>query len=77
MLAVVVVKVTYMVDAAGTVEPAPEQDPIRLEAEETELGVLPPDAAPVKPGFDVLVLGRALAPEGKPVPQMTGAAGGG
>jgi hypothetical protein len=71
MLAVVVVKVAYAVDAAGTVGLAPEQDPIRLEAEETELGVLPPDAAPVKPGFDVLILGRAVAPEGKPAPRMT------
>jgi len=71
MLAVAVVKVAYTVDGAGAVRVAPDQEPVRIEAEETDLGVLPPDAAPVKPGFDVLVLGRALAPEGKPVPTMT------
>jgi hypothetical protein len=71
MLAFVVLKVAYTVTGAGEVRLAEEQEPFRYEAEETDLGVLPPDTAPVKPGIDVLLLGRALAPQGKPVPRMT------
>ncbi len=71
MLAVVVLKVTYLVEPGGALRLAPEQVPVTLESVETELGVLPPDAAPIKPGFDVMVLGRAVPPEGKPVPAMT------
>ncbi len=70
MLAFVVLKVSYAVSDAGEIRLAPEQDPFRFEAEETDLGVLPPDTAPVKPGVDVLVVGRALAPQGKPMPRM-------
>ncbi len=70
MLGVVVVKVTYEVAPDGSLRPAAEQLPIRREAEETGFGVEPPDTAAQKPGCDLFVFGRAVAPGGAPATGM-------
>jgi hypothetical protein len=69
-LAIVVLKVTYGIGDDGEATVADEQLAIRREIEETELGPVPDDAAVQKPGFDVLVLGTARSPEGRPVTEM-------
>lgn len=62
MVAAVVLKVSYQVDADGSLGLAPEQAPVREEDEETSVGTLRADNAPRKTRFDVAVYGSAYAP---------------
>jgi len=70
ILAMVVAKATYKVGADGslTVDDNPVQ--VLLEPMETPFGTLPNDIAPQKKGVDLLVLGQAYAPGGKPADKM-------
>lgn len=71
-IGMIVAKATFTFGEDG-VEPD-TQDPYALfdEDEETELGLLPADLLPRRdPAFEVVLLGVAHAPEGRPVPSMT------
>jgi hypothetical protein len=69
MLASVVAKATYRVEADGrVVRDVADPVPIAKGPLKTEFGDLPPDVAPRKEGVDVLALGRAYAPGGRPAP---------
>ena len=67
----VLLKATYEI-REGRLEPATEAPwPIHLEPLKTPYGTFPAEIAPRKPRTDVLVLGRAKAPRGEAVRQMT------
>lgn len=68
-----VAKATYRIEPDGTTVPE-EEDPYPIFAgeEETDLGNLPPDILPrADSAFEVIVLGKAYAPHGKPLPALT------
>jgi hypothetical protein len=71
LLAVCILKVTYDVREDGSLRLAEDQLQVLTEPEEGELGWMPADTAPRKPGFDVFALGHARPPEGGPVSSMT------
>jgi hypothetical protein len=65
-------KATYQFDPTGRVE-LETQDPVPLfiEDEETPLGVAPADLEPRRDrAFEVIVLGHAYAPSGRPVDEL-------
>jgi hypothetical protein len=70
ILAMVVAKATFRVAENGEVNQ--DDDPIAVlrEPMETPFGILPADIAPQKSGVDLLVLGQAHAPGGKPTDKM-------
>ncbi len=70
LMAVVVLKVTYKIGANGALSIDEEQIPLSYQEEKTELGILPMDFACQKPGIDLMVLGKAYAPLGRPVKKM-------
>lgn len=65
-------KATYRFTLDGEVEPELDEPvPLFPKDEETELGLLPGDRLPHDgPGFEVILLGRAHALSGAPVPRM-------
>ena len=65
-------KATFCVEEDGSVGLDRENPlPLLLQDEETELGLLPRDNLPRwDDAFEVILLGKAHAPNGKPVPQM-------
>lgn len=71
LLAICILKVTYEVGEDGSLRLAEEQLPVMTEPEEGDLGWIPSDTAPQKPGFDIFALGHARHPEGRSVPSMT------
>lgn len=66
-------KATFRFDERGSVERVDDEPvPIFTSDEKTPLGLLPRDDLPQGgPAFEVMLLGCAHAPRGKPVPQMT------
>jgi hypothetical protein len=71
LLAICVVKITYDILPDGSLRLSEEQLPVATAPEDSDLGWVPSDAVPRKPAFDVLVLGHARDPGGRPVPSMT------
>jgi hypothetical protein len=69
----IVAKATYRFDAAGPLDLVAD-DPVPLFEKDTptELGLLPRDDLPRRgPQFEVILLGKAHAPGGKPAEKMT------
>ncbi len=71
----IVLKGTFAIEPDQPGRPAEEQEPIAFapELSETERGALPvrdDDLAPFKPRTDVLLIGRAHAPGGKPAAEF-------
>ncbi len=73
----VIVKRSYRVTAAGTCERLEQDRPLRLIDEywdggdaESSTVQFESEVAPFKPATDVVVIGKAHAPGGAPVPQM-------
>lgn len=71
LLAVCVLKVTYDIREDRSLCLAEDQLPVLTEPGEGDLGWMPADTAPQKPGFDVFAMGHAHHPEGTAVPSMT------
>jgi hypothetical protein len=70
MLAIVACRMSCLISDDGRLTLQDIQDPVRVQPVESPLGLLEDDAAPVKPLVDVVVLGEAFAPRGKPVREM-------
>ncbi len=72
MLATVIVKVAYTFDGSGKLQRLAAGEVDILEGpQETELGLVPGDHVPYRPGVDLYVLGHAHAPGGRPTRTMT------
>lgn len=74
--ATVVVKGTFVTDARGTMQLAPQQRPLVYVDEhygdpERSAICYESEFAPIKRATDVLVVGKAIAPEGEAVPRLT------
>ena len=71
--AIITAKATFRVDGAGGVTVDREDPlPVRDADEPTELGLLPSDALPrCNAAFEVMVLGKAYAPQGVPTRFLT------
>ena len=70
ILAMVVAKATFRVAENGEAKLDDDPVPVLREPMETPFGILPIDMAPQKGGVDLLVLGQAYAPGGKPADKM-------
>lgn len=70
LLAMVVAKATYQVADTGEIQPVEDPIPVLEEQLETPFGILPNDIAPQKRGVDLLAMGQAYAPGGKPTDKM-------
>ena len=70
--AIITAKATFKVGHGGDVVLDREQPlPVLDQDQPTELGLLPSDALPrCDPAFEVMVLGKAYAPQGVPVPYL-------
>lgn len=71
LMAILVVKASYVVEADGRVVVDPNPIPLCEADAETPLGTMDGDYAPVKEKVDVMVFGQAYAPKNQPVSQMT------
>ncbi len=72
LMAIVVLKATFKVSPDGSVSSDKEdQIPLQEGPQETPLGLIEGDYAPIKEYADVVILGKAYAPDGEPVPKMT------
>jgi hypothetical protein len=66
-----IAKASFHVDGQGQVVLSPDPFGVLAEDEETELGVLPADTHPREgTELEVMLLGAAYAPGGRPVPSM-------
>jgi hypothetical protein len=72
-MGMIVAKATFTFDAEGGVElDTQNPHPLYDSDEATELGLLPGDSLPRRDSaFEVILLGKAHAPWGRPVPSMT------
>lgn len=71
LLGMLVARATFRVDADGRAHPETEDPvPVSLKPQTLPAGDLPGDAVCRKEGVDLLVLGSAHAPEGRPVTAM-------
>lgn len=69
MMAIVVIKASYEITPEGVPQQAQEQLPVSEEDVTTALGSIDGDVAPVKQGCDLVVLGHAHTPSGRPARQ--------